>query len=98
MTITISNLSVNYDATAGTIIGVLTTLDASGNVIPCAYALTKSSSGRFAISDNKLVSAWKSPTPPGHYSIRVRSTGLAEIFSGSAAFTVTVDTVLVVQL
>ena len=45
MAITISNLSIGNTALAGTPIGVLTTTDASGTVIPCNYMLTKGSIG-----------------------------------------------------
>ena len=43
MTITISKLTVANNAPAGTVIGELTTYDASGKPIPCAYTLTKAS-------------------------------------------------------
>ena len=45
MSITISNLTVSNTAPTGTTIGLLTTTDASGTVIPCSYILTKGSIG-----------------------------------------------------
>ena len=57
MTISISNLTVNNNVPAGTVIGVLTAYDASSNVIPCNFTLTKNSAGFFAISENSLVTA-----------------------------------------
>jgi hypothetical protein len=50
MAITISNLIVSNTVPAGTTIGVLTTTDASGAVVPCNYMLTKGSIGYFAIA------------------------------------------------
>ena len=64
MTITISKLTVANNAPAGTVIGELTTYDASGKPIPCAYTLTKASVGYFAISGNALMTAWTSPMNP----------------------------------
>ena len=89
MTITIDNLTINNNAPAGTVIGVLTGRDAAGNVVPCNYRLTKGASGFFAISDNKLVAAWGIPITTGYYSVRVRAIGITAEFDGSATFTVT---------
>ena len=88
MAITISNLSISNTALAGTPIGVLTTTDESGTVIPCNYMLTKGSIGYFAIAGSDLVSAWSAPATPGQYSVRIRATGSDTMFSGSATFTV----------
>src|SRR5438477_4162784 len=88
MAITISNLSISNTALAGRPIGVLTTTDASGTVIPCNYMLTKGSIGYFAIAGSDLVSAWSAPATPGQYSVRIRATGSDTMFSGSATFTV----------
>jgi hypothetical protein len=41
MTISISNLTINNNAPAGTVLGVLTAQDASGTIIPCNFTLTK---------------------------------------------------------
>src|ERR1700726_2979358 len=90
MAITISNLTVSNNVPVGTTIGVLTTTDASGTVIPCNYMLTKGSIGYFAIAGNDLVSAWSVPPTPGHYSVRIRAIGSNTIFSGSATFTLDV--------
>src|SRR5712672_2476260 len=90
MAIRISNLTVSNTAPAGTTIGLLTTTDASGTVIPCNYMLTKGSIGYFAIAGNNLVTAWSVPATPGHYSVRIRAIGSSTIFSGSATFTVDV--------
>ena len=90
MAITISNLTVSNNASAGTTIGVLVTTDASGTVIPCNYMLTKGSIGYFAIVGNNLITAWSAPATPGHYSVRLRAIGASTIFSGSATFTVDV--------
>ena len=40
MTINIDNLSVSDNAPAGTVVGVLTTYNASGNAVPCTYKLS----------------------------------------------------------
>ena len=39
MTISISNMTVNNNMPAGTVVGVLTTRDSAGNVVPCNYIL-----------------------------------------------------------
>jgi hypothetical protein len=91
VTITIDNLTISNNAPAGTVIGVLTASDAVGDVVPCNYALTKSASGFFAISDDKLVAAWNMPVAIGYYSVRVRGIGITTRFGGSATFTVNVQ-------
>ena len=88
MAITISNLTIGNSVPAGTAIGVLTTTDASGTVIPCNYMLTKGSIGYFAIAGNNLVTAWSVPAAPGYYSVRICAIGSSTIFTGLATFTV----------
>src|ERR1700747_421116 len=73
MAITISNLIVSNTAPAGTTIGLLTTADASGTVVPCNYMLTKGSIGYFTIAGDNLVTAWTVPATPGDYSVRLRA-------------------------
>ncbi len=90
MTITINNLSLSNIVSIGTTIGVLTSINSSGNVIPCNYILTKGSIGYFAIAGDNLVTAWSVPATPGHYSVRIRAIGSSTIFSESATFTVEV--------
>ena len=90
MSITISNLTVSNNAPAGTTIGLLTTTDSSGTVIPCNYMLTKGSIGYFAIAGDNLITGWTAPATPGHYSVRLRAIGSNTRFSGSATFTVEV--------
>jgi hypothetical protein len=90
MTISISNLTVNNNAPAGTVVGVLTALDASGVVIPCNFTLTKNSSGFFAISGNNLITAFSGSILAGNYSVRVRATGTNTRFGGNAVFNVAV--------
>ena len=93
MTITISNLTVINNAPAGTVVGELTTWNATGNSIPCTYSLTKGSAGYFAISGNQLVTTWSTQPAAGFYSVRVRAVGsTATRFSGSAVFTIAVVT------
>ncbi|TMK50782.1 MAG: hypothetical protein E6G70_05105 [Alphaproteobacteria bacterium] len=84
MAISISNVIVNSSAPPGTVIGVLTSWDASGNVVPCTYTLTKGSAGYFAVSGSKLVTAWSAPAVPGYYSVRIQAIGTTTRFSGSA--------------
>jgi hypothetical protein len=92
MAIIISNLYVGNNVPDGTTIGVLTTIDQSGTVIPCNYILKKGSIGYFAIAGNNLVTAWSVPATPGRYSVRIRAIGSSTIFSSSATFTVEVGT------
>src|SRR4051812_49896461 len=93
MTITIDNLTVSDRALAGTAIGVLSAQDSSGTMIPCNYVLTKGSIGHFAISADKLITAWKRvPAVAGYYSVRVHAIGINTRFSGSATFTVVIGT------
>ena len=88
--ITIDGLTVNNDASAGTVIGVLSAWDASGDVVLCNYTLTKGSAGHFSVSDSKLITVWSKPITPGYYSVRVHATGTTTRFSGSATFTANV--------
>jgi hypothetical protein len=92
MTITIDNLTISNNVPAGTVIGVLTGRDDAGNVMPCNYRLTKGASGYFAVSGNNLVTEWNAPIAPGYYAARVHAIGTTAKFSGSAAFTITVQT------
>ena len=91
MTISISNLTANSAASPGTVVGVLTALDASGTVIPCNFTLTKNSAGYFAISASNLVTTWSKPPVPGFYSVRIHGNGTSTKFSGNARFTITVN-------
>jgi hypothetical protein len=90
MTIKIDNLSVSDNASAGTVVGVLTTYNASGNTVSCTYQLSNSAAGYFAISGNNLVTAWSSPVAPGYYSVRVRAMGNNTPFRASATFAISV--------
>src|SRR6202011_5927726 len=90
MTISISNLTVNNNVPAGTVIGVLTAYDASNNVIPCNFTLTKNSAGFFAISGNSLVTE-RASILAGIYSVRVHANGTTTRFSGNAVFHVAVN-------
>jgi hypothetical protein len=92
MAIRISNLTVSNTAPAGTKIGLLTTTDASGTVIPCNYMLTKGAIGYFTIAGDNLVTAWTAPVTPGDYSVRLRAIGSNTTFKGSATFTVEAGT------
>jgi acyl CoA:acetate/3-ketoacid CoA transferase len=89
MTVSISNLTINNNALAGTVIGVLTAQDASGTVVPCSFTLTKNSAGFFAISGNSLVTAFSGTILAGNYSVRVHATGTNTRFSGNATFNIT---------
>ena len=91
MTITISNFSITNNVPTGTIIGMLTTRDTSGDVIPCNYTLPKDLAGYFSISDNKLLTAWSRPVMPGLYSVNVRAVGSNSRFSDSAKLSVAVS-------
>jgi hypothetical protein len=90
MTISISNLTVNNNAPAGTVIGVLTAYDASSNVIPCNFTLTKNSAGFFAISGNSLVTE-RASILAGIYSVRVHANGTTTRFSCNAVVYVAVN-------
>jgi hypothetical protein len=92
MAITISNLTISNNAAAGTIVGVLTARDSSGNPIPCEYRLSKGSAGHFAISGNNLTASWGMVATPGYYSVRVRAIGINTRFSGAGTFTIIVGT------
>jgi hypothetical protein len=91
MTISISNLTVNNNASAGTVVGVLTARDASGAVVPCNFTLTKNSAGFLAISGNSLVTAFSGSFSAGNYSVRVHATGTNTRFSGNAVFNISVN-------
>src|SRR5712675_720824 len=91
MTISISNLTINNNATPGANVGVLTARDASGTVIPCNFTLTKGSAGFFAISGNSLVTAFSGSILAGNYSVRVHENGTNTRFSGNAVFSIRVN-------
>ena len=86
MTISISNLTVNNNAPASTVVGVLTAHDASGTDIPCNFILTKNSAGFFAISGNSLITAFSGSILAGNYSVRVHATGTNTRFGGNPMF------------
>src|SRR6202011_738818 len=90
MTISISNLTVNNNVPAGTVIGVLTAYDASSNVIPCNFTLTKNSAGFFAISGNSVVTE-RASMLAGIYSVRVHANAPTTSCSGDAVFHVAVN-------
>ncbi len=91
MTISISNLTINNNAPAGTVVGVLTARDASGTVIPCNFTLTKNSAGFLAISGDSLVTAFSGSILAGNYSVRVHANGTNTRFSGNAVFNISVN-------
>ena len=91
MTISISNLNIDNTAIIGTIVGVLSALNASGTVMPCNFTLTKDSAGFFAISVNNLVTAWRGSAVAGNYPVRVHANGINTRFSGNATFTIMVN-------
>lgn len=84
MAVSISNLSVNNNAPAGTTVGALTVKDASGHIVNCNFSVTKNSAGYFTISSSNLVTAWSGLTVPGYYSVRVNAVGTNTRFSGQA--------------
>jgi hypothetical protein len=92
VTISISNLTINNNASFGTVVGVLTAQDASGTVIPCNFRLTKGSAGHFAISGNNLISVWDGSTVAGNYTVRVHANGINTWFGGNTTFTILVKT------
>jgi hypothetical protein len=91
MAVSISNLSVKNNAPAGTIVGVITAQDASGNTVNCNFALTKESAGFFAISGSNLITTWNGLAASGNYSVRVNAVGTSTRFSGKAKFTIMVE-------
>jgi hypothetical protein len=90
MTIAINNSNVADNAPPGTVVGMLTVMDASGKIIPCNFLLTKGSSGDFAISGNYLITVFTGSITPGYYSVSVRANGIYIRFKDSATFTITV--------
>ena len=84
MSIHISNLMLNSNAPAGTVIGASIAYDATGAVTPCNFTLAKNSAGFLAISRSNLVTARASITA-GTYSLRVHLVGPATAYKGSAA-------------
>jgi len=87
--ISISNLTVSGTAPVGTIIGALTSRDASGTAQNCNYTLTKNSAGFFGISGRNLITE-RASLPVGNYSVRVHANGTNVRLSGNAHFVVTV--------
>ena len=89
MTISISNLNIDNTAIIGTIVGVLSALNASGTVMPCNFTLTKDSAGFFAISVNKLVTV-RAQIPVGNYCVDVFANAQFVPLSGEATFIIAV--------
>jgi hypothetical protein len=83
-------LNISNNVPPGTRVGVLTARDASGNIIPCDYSLTKGSSGYFAVTGDELVTTWTTPTAPSYYSVRIHGIGRDTRFAGTAIFAVNV--------
>ena len=90
MTISISNLVVSSSSPQGSLVGKLEVVAADGQAIDCNYSLSGNGSAFFALSEDRLVTAWKTVAPAGIYSIRIRALGIAERLSASASFHVSV--------
>jgi hypothetical protein len=90
MSIAISNIKVANNAPAGTVVGALTAMDATGIVRPCNFILTKQAAGYFSISTDSLVTAWEGSIKPGHYAVTVRAKGINTRFTADARFTIDV--------
>src|SRR5690348_15000586 len=90
MTISLSNLTINNNVVSGTLVGVLTAYDASGQSVNCSFSLTKGSVGLFAVTGNKLVTAWSGSIQAGSYSMRVNAVGSSVRFSTKATFEIQV--------
>src|SRR5215468_8608421 len=90
MSLSISNLMVSNNAPPGSVVGVLSAQNESGQLISCNFSLTKGSSGSFAINGNKLVTAWNGSTVPGYYSVRISAVGTNTRFSTRGTFAIQV--------
>jgi hypothetical protein len=90
MTISISNATISNDVPSDTVVGVLTAYDASSNVVPCNFTLTKKSLGLFAISGDSLVTTFSGSVSAGVYSVRVQALGITAPFSAKATFNIVV--------
>ena len=89
MAICISNLAVSTKAAAGTAIGVLTLLNASGVPMGANYLLTQDSTGFFVIQGSNLVTN-RASIAPGYYSITVHGLGTLTRWKTKAVFVIQV--------
>ncbi len=90
MPIGISNVEIASDAEYGTALGVLTARAADDSVVDCVYSLSRGDSDLFVVSENQLLTAWRTPPATGIYPVRIRATGISTRFSGSATFMISV--------
>lgn len=90
MSLIISNLTIGSNAPPGSVVGVLSAHNESGQSISCNFSLTKGSIGCFAITGDQLVTAWNGSTVPGYYSVRILAIGTNARFSAKATFAIQV--------
>jgi hypothetical protein len=87
MSLSLSKLTVSGTAAAGTVVGVLSMLNASAAVMQANFILGKGSAGFFAISGNNLVTVNPSLSA-GNYSVFVRGVGTKTYWSDEGYFNI----------
>src|SRR5690242_6314313 len=85
----LSNLTVSGKASAGAVVGTLSSLNASGAAMQGNFMLDDDCAGFFGVSGNNLVTM-NASLPPGNYSVSVSGVGTKTYWSADGNFTITV--------
>ena len=89
MALGLSNLTVSGKAPAGTVVGNLSLLNASGVAMQANFVLDDDCAGFFSVSGYNLVTMTAS-LPPGNYSVSVSAVGTKTYWEADGNFTITV--------
>jgi hypothetical protein len=87
--ISMSNATVSTKAAAGTIVGNLSLLGASANILTSHFQLTEDSAGFFYLNGNSVVTMIAG-IPPGFYGFSVNGVALHTAWSEDANFVIQV--------
>jgi hypothetical protein len=89
MALSITNSTVSTKAATGTVIGTLSLLNSTLQVMGAEFKLTKNSTAFFGISGSNLVTLNPS-LPLGIYSVAVNAVGTKTYWSAKGNFQITV--------
>jgi hypothetical protein len=87
--LSMSNATVSTKAAAGAIVGNLSLLDASANLLTSHFQLTEDCAGFFYLNGNSVVTM-RAGIPPGFYSLSVNGVSLHTNWSEDSNFTIQV--------
>src|SRR4051794_23626414 len=89
MALLLSNTTVSGKATAGTVVGALSMVNASGAPLQSNFILGEDSAGCFSVSGNNLVTV-NASLPVGNYSVYVCGVGTKTYWSDEGYFHIAV--------